>query len=105
MLGCSHGVAFGSVQYNNATSSSSRNINVIYANTCTTDNFQISSSVNQFFGNLNLATANKSVVFANDFAQFGNRHIGHYVYIKMFTQQSYAFFTYVITYKNFKSHF
>ena len=105
MFSCSHGVAFRSVQYNNATSSCSRNINIVYANACATDNLQISCSVNQFFGNLNLATAYECVVFTNDFAQFGNRHIGHYVYIKMFTQQSYAFFTYIITYKNFKSHF
>ena len=105
VLGCSHSVAFRSVQYNNATSSCSRNINIVYANACATDNLQISCSVNQFFGYLDLATAYECVVFTNDFAQFGNRHIRHYVYIKMFTQQSYAFFTYVITYKNFKSHF
>ena len=105
VLGSSHGVAFRSVEDNDAFGGSSRNIDIIYADACTADNLQAGGGFNNLFCHLRHAAGYEAVIVVDDLNQFVRLHIRHYVYIKMLAQQCYALFTNIIAYKNFHGMF
>ena len=101
VLGSSHGVAFRGVEYDNAFSGSGGDINVINANTSAADNLQTGGGFNNLLGYLGHAAGYQAIVIVDNLDKLLRFHVGHYIYIKMFAQQSYAFFADIVADKNF----
>ena len=101
VLGSSHGVAFRGVEYDNAFSGSGGDINVINANTGAADNLQTGGGFDNLFSYLGHAAGYQAIVIVNNLDKLLRLHVGHYIYIKVFAQQSYAFFADIVADKNF----
>ena len=101
VLGSSHGVAFRGVEYDNAFSGCGGDINVINANTGAADNLQTGGGFDNLFGYLGHAAGYQAIVIVNNLDKLLRLHVGHYIYIKVFAQQSYAFFADIVADKNF----
>ena len=101
VLGCCHGVAFRGVEYDNAFSGSGGDINVVNANAGAADNLQAGGGFNNLFGYLGHAAGYQAIVIVDNLDKLLRLHVGHYIYIKMFAQQSYAFFADIVADKNF----
>ena len=101
VFGSSHGVAFGSVQYNNTLSGSGGDIDIVNADARTADNLKTGAGFDYFFSYTGKGACYKSVIIIDNLNELSRLHVGHNVHIKMLAQQCYAFFTNIITYEYF----
>ena len=101
VLGSSHSVAFRGVEYDDAFSGSGGDIDVVNANAGTADNLQAGGGFNNLFGYLGHAAGYQAIVIVDNLDKLLRLHVGHYIYIKVFAQQSYAFFADIVADKNF----
>ena len=101
VLGSCHGVAFRGVEYDDAFSGSGRNIDVVNANAGAADNLQASGGFDNLLGYLGHAAGYQTIVIVDNLNKLLRLHVGHYIYIKVFAQQSYAFFADIVADKNF----
>ena len=101
VLGSCHGVAFWGVEYDNAFSGSGGDINVVNANAGAADNLQTGRGFDNLFGYFGHAAGYQAIVIVDNLDKLLRLHVGHYIYIKVFAQQSYAFFADIVADKNF----
>ena len=101
VFGGGHGVAFGSVEYDNAFGSGSGDVDIVDAYAGAADNLETGASFDNFFSGAGEGAGDESVIIIDYLDELVRLHVRHNIYIKMLAQQCYAFFTNIITYEYF----
>ncbi len=92
--GC-NGIGFWGIDYGDSLFGGFFNIDTIDTYASTSNDFQIGSRIDDFFGDFGLASGDDGIIITNDLAQFIFFHIRLDIYNKFFFQDFFGFFSYV----------